>query len=92
MLAFRAEHCQLTRSGFLFGNARLPLLASGSPFALRLVASQFTGGLASMGVYSTNIYLGYETLFGSPGAGPVILSSWGEGWGNDRLTARATGE
>jgi len=39
-------------------------------FALRLRVAHFAGGLALAGMYYTNIYLGYETLFGSPGAGP----------------------
>ena len=37
------------------------------------------------------MYLGYETLFGTPGAGRGTLSS-GCGGGNDPLTARATGK
>lgn len=50
------------------------------PFALRLDTSQLTEGLALVGIYSANVYLGYETIFGSPGAGPVILPSQGERW------------
>jgi len=34
------------------------------------------GALALIGIYYTNIYLGYETLLESPGAVPGTLSSW----------------
>jgi len=44
-------------------------------FASRLRVAHFAGGLALAGMYYTNIYLGYETLFGSPGAGPGTRSS-----------------
>ena len=78
---------------FLFGNMRLPLLAPGlAPFALRLGATQWTRGLALTGMYCTNTYLGYKTLFGSPGTCPGTTPPGFRGWGNDPITTRATGE
>ena len=47
--------------------------------------------LALMGTHYIDIRLRYETLFGPPGAGPVILSSRA-GVGDDSLTTGATRE
>jgi len=66
------------RVSFL-GTRGLPTLAH--PFALRLGATQLTGGLALVDMRYTDIYLGYELLFRSPGAGPDTLSSRVRGGG-----------
>ena len=63
MLDFRMEHCQLNpraRSGFLFGNVRLPLLDPrwARHFALRFGAAYFARGPAPAGMYYANLYLG----------------------------------
>jgi len=58
--------------GFPFReHASSPPPALAHPFASRLGATQFTGGSVLVGAYYTNIYLGYETIFESPGAVPV---------------------
>ena len=59
--------------------ASSPPPALAHPFALRLGATQFTGGSVLVGAYYTNIYLGYETIFESPGAVTGTLSSRGGG-------------
>jgi len=56
MLDLRTEHCQLTTR-------------AAHHFASRLRVAHFPGDLALAGMYYTNICLGSETLFGSPGAG-----------------------
>jgi len=62
--------------GFPFWeSAASPARAPAHPFALRLGATQLIGALALIGIYYTNIYLGYETLLESPGAVPGTLSS-----------------
>jgi len=50
------------------------------PFALRLEATELTRGLALTGMYYTNMPLGYETLFGSPGACQGTCSSRVRAW------------
>jgi len=61
-------------------------------FASRLVATESIRGLALIRVCHTNIYLGYETYFGSPGARLGTLSSRVGGGGDNSVTACATGE
>jgi len=56
-------------------SAAPPARDQAHPFASRLGTTQLAGGLAIVGMYDTNIYLGYETLFWSPGAGPGTCSS-----------------
>ena len=73
------------------GTRVLPALAH--PFASRFGATQFTRCPALVGAYYTNVYLGYETIFESPGVVPGTLSSRG-GWGGriNPLTTCATGK
>ena len=86
-----AHHARLI--GFPFWEcAASPTHAWVHPFASRLGATQLTRALALIGMYYTNIHLGYETLFGSPGAVPGTLSSRVGGVGINPLATHATGE
>ena len=53
-----------------------PLRSWARAFASRLAATESARGLALMGIICTNIYLGYEIHFGSPGEGLCTRSSW----------------
>ena len=89
--ALPAHHARLIEFPFWECTAS-PTHAWVHPFASRLGATQSTRALALIGTYYTNIHLGYETLFGSPGAVPGTLSSRVGGAGINPLATRATGE
>jgi len=86
MLDFRPGHCQL------IARACFPHSRPDSPFRFALAATELTEALALVSMYGTDIYLGYENLFGSPGVGPGPCSSQVGGGGNKPVATRATGE
>jgi hypothetical protein len=81
--------CQLTAQidgidrDFLFGNARPPLPSHPgcSSFPSYLGATQVGRGLAPVYINYFIVYLGFETIFGSPGTSPGTLTSWVGVWG-----------
>jgi hypothetical protein len=91
MLDFRPgakRACQLTARidgidrAFLFGNARLPCSHLGcSSFPSYFGTTQVSRGLALVDTNYFIIYLGFETIFGSPGTSPGTLTSWVGVWG-----------
>jgi len=64
----------LDRISFL-GICSVPHSRPDPPFRFALAATELIEGLALVGMYGTDICLGYETLFRSPGVGLGIYSS-----------------